>query len=168
MNSVAQRARNKRKRDKLREKRRVATQALGSIYRFKLEGNAHFVKYRCGLLLPFQGMEYCRAHYGKNHLPGEIWETNPADWSTEWVYCSTHDLSSSALDAIQAFINTWKENFIWTTDSIVLTVQRDGVERRKVWRGHTFDPDVLARVVSLYVKRLYSVESLQTPSTASQ
>lgn len=168
MNSEAQRARNKRKRDKLREKRRLQKQTSGGIYRFRLDGTAFEYKYRCGLIPSRYGMEFCRAHMGRNHLPGEIHECTPVEWSTEWVYSGTHDLSSSALDAIQAFINTWSENFVVTTNTIVLIVQVNGRERRKVWQGHTFDPAVVARVVSLCVKRLYSEELLQTPSIASQ
>lgn len=168
MNSEAQRARNKRKRDKLREKRRLQKQSSGTIYRFRLDGSASMYKYRCGLIPPCYGMEFCRAHMGFHHLPGDIHECNPVEWSTEWVFSTTHDLSSSAHDAIQAFINTWRENFVVTTRKIVLIVQVNGRERRKVWQGHTFNPAVVARVVSLCVKRLYSEELLQTPSIVSQ
>lgn len=166
MNSEAQRARNKRKRDKLREKRRMERCSLG-IYRFRLDGHAFIPKYQCGLMPLEYGVELCCAHMGKDHLPGEVWESNPVEWSTEWVYCSTHDLSSSALDAIQCFNNTWRE-LLFTTQSIVLTIQINGQERRKVWQGHTYAAEDAAMAVSWFVRLLSSEESLQTPSTASQ
>lgn len=159
MNSEAQRARNKRKRDKLRAKRQAERTAAG-IYRFKLEGKGLRFTYQCGLMPREYGHSLCTKVAG-------FTENHNCEWETGWIYSSTHDLSSSALDAIQAFNNTWKEMFYHTTKTVVLIVQVNGQERRKVWQGHTYAADVAAKQVCSFVKQLFSGESEQTPSIQS-
>lgn len=164
MNTEAQRARNKRKRDKLREKRRMLRG--DAILRFRIDGEASKFCHPCGLLHPSQvPSTWINGNYPHCHSP---WYLRPGsdkedyqelrlfDWSTEWVYMTTHDLSSSAHDAICAFVNTMRSEFHYTEiDSITLIVQLGGVTRRKVWRGHTAGVKLLERVVCSYAKTLY-------------
>lgn len=155
MNSEAQRARNKRKRDKLREKRRQ--NRAPSILRFRLNGTALKWDHLCGLLIPDQ--------YSELHSQEKVWceavakddrfETHELEWSTEWVYMGTHDVSSSAVDAIQCFLNTWNDLMLHGAFSptIELVMQRDGETRRKVWRGHTVGVHSVEKAVCSFAKQ---------------
>lgn len=162
MNTEAQRARNKRKRDKLREKRRLAKG--DSILRFRLDGYAETFAYPCGLLLRSQwtkenmdkfnySIPWCRKYRFQVTEEGAN-EWHPTEWSTEWVYMTTHDLSSSAHDAICAFINTAREFHDCEFDKAVLIVQLNGRTRRYVWRGHTPGLNAVARRVCACAKTL--------------
>lgn len=163
MNSEAQRARNKRKRDKLREKKRQA-RAGNPILRFRLDAEVAPFPVRCGLLKGDDAVEFSRESY----LDVKYSE-GYQDFSTEWVYMSTHDVSSSALDAIDCFFNTVYEGPACRVCKIILTMQLNGVERRKVWQGHTIiDAKGVVRQVCSFVKQQSREESQQILSTLSQ
>jgi hypothetical protein len=143
MNTEAQRARNKRKRDKLREKRRMVKG--DSILRFRLDGYATRYAFPCGLMLREQWI-HDRDHFipwctskevRRKQSREDCMDWYPNEWSTEWVYMTTHDVSSSAHDAICAFINTGREFHDQEFDKAVLVIQLNGQTRRYVWRGHT-------------------------------
>lgn len=163
MNTEAQRARNKRKRDKLREKRRL--NKGDSILRFRLDGSAYRYAYPCGLMLRSQWIydrdrfiPWCSAPWKQGKLSSEDspdeWRLN--EWSTEWVYMSTHDLSSSAHDAICAFINTGRQFHDQEYDKAVLTLQCNGRTRRYVWRGHTPGLNAVTRLVCSFARNQFS------------
>lgn len=165
MNTEAQRARNKRKRDKLREKRRMSQG--DAILRFRIDGEAMHFKYPCGLIHPDQVKDtwihdtypWCSAAF--KDRPGHELEEYSGytmmEWSTEWVYMTTHEVSSSAHDAICAFVNTQRDFHYVELYKTVLTVQLGGVTRRKVWRGHTCGVKLLERVVFSYARTLLHV-----------
>lgn len=168
MNSEAQRARNKRKRDKLRAKRR--TTCSGSpILRFRLDGEVAVYHNLCGLLNPDLPKNYWLKwcpNWGR--IERDVYQDiTYSHWSTEWVYMSTHDLSVSARDAIQAFFNTKRQFHEQQGPVVKLLIQCNGVTRRHVWRGHTPGARHVGRVVCSFRSSLFKEESSQTPCIAS-
>lgn len=161
MNTEAQRARNKRKRDKLREKRRMSKG--DSILRFRLDGYATKYSYPCGLVLRsqipenFEWYPWCRNQPKLlSSESSELW--HEIHWSTEWVYMTTHDFSSSAFDATVAFINTGRTFHDQEFDKCILTMQLNGLTRRYVWRGHTVGLNAVKRLVCSFAKHQFREE----------
>lgn len=150
MNSEAQRARNKRKRDKAREKRRISRR--GSILRFRIDGVGYRFQCACGLEYPHPtcNPEMCAIRAEK--LGVSRYSYNPVNWSTEWVYMGTHELSTSARDAIMCFHNTYREMWYTYIEKVSLTLQCNGTERRYVWRGHTPGARSVGRLVCSFAR----------------
>jgi hypothetical protein len=162
MNTEAQRARNKRKRDKLREKRRMNRE--DSILRFRLDGYAYQQHYFCGLVLRSQFKDlprwefpWCRNARKMCCKEGSE-DIHEIHWSTEWVYMATHDFSSSAFDATCAFINTGREFHDVEYSKAILTMQLNGVTRRYVWQGHTPGLNAVRRMVCSFASSQFSLQ----------
>lgn len=156
MNTEAQRARNKRKRDKLREKRRLSQG--DQILRFRLDGYAYEQAFFCGLVLrsqfkdlPRHQFPWCR-NARKMCSSEDVQDIHEIHWSTEWVYMTTHDLSSSAHDAICAFINTGREFHDVEYGNAYLVIQLNGKTRRYVWQGHTPGLNAVRRLVCSFAR----------------
>jgi len=164
MNTDAQRARNKRKRDKLRAKRRGEA---ANTWRFILTGE--FVEVQIPMSVskwpPASGL--LAAAERRNYFLGR----NQRSFSTNEIICSGCEVSSMGLDAVECFVNTCRkfsqEN--WSGD-IYLKVLYLGTWKEESWPVvgdqvlEVEVADVVATLCSL--RRALIPQLCQSPATS--